>query len=721
MTSRRACCSVTAAAPLATTNQELPDVAADLCAQCESIDLEALLNGDKIGDVWLKIRNPSPCPLCQFFFTLWASNKSLRPHPHHEVELGLGAYAPGGPFWYLHDNAVMSDALYSNQVLCLGTAEDAPSKNDGKSYELTFAISPIPHAPIDYRKGGFSILRQEPNRINFEAIKDWLTYCTAHHAATCKILPGYQHQPSCLKVIECETGAIIKAPEDCEFAALSYVWGSPQVNKVGTTSKTGFLLQDLPRTISDAIQVTMQLNLKYLWVDQYCINQKDEDELEEQISIMDMVYNFATVTLIAACGQDATFGLPGVGSTPRNKQPAININGTTWVSSEATLYERIKKSRWWSRAWTYQEGLFARRRLYFTEAEIFFECNNLCTQENITYDPHHLDDKAEIKLSGLYRGAFSFDYSGGLEEHIGNITQRQLTYQSDALNAMRGIFRAFASMPLPIRHFWGIPMDRNDTTNSGWAPTWAATKSFKRTRADPESTFIRGLCWRPERPSSRREGFPSWSWVGWTGPLGPSGSWATGGSKAWPEMPAKVIWLQRTDGTYKRISESVIAEIDAGNASGDIPYTPILRIETRVFPVSFQYLPNHGIRRHPYLQDTDYPDPKYYTVLSITGRESKRRGTCYWPLILSVHVEPDDELHRELCEETFDCILIGQQTMLVVRKVGDITERLGYIHTLPSAFRVYGPFKSRPFVDHHSGVDFLFEHIACVQETVMLG
>nr|RBQ84796.1 hypothetical protein FVER53263_20503 [Fusarium verticillioides] len=164
--------------------------------------------------------------------------------------------------------------------------------------------------------------------------------------------------------------------------------------------KDGFLPHQVPKTISDAIQATIKLDLQYLWVDQYCINQKDEAELAEQVGIMDMVYNLAAVTLIAACGKDAHFGLPGVGSTPRGPQPLIKLHGRAWVSSdpERLLVARIKRSRWWTRAWTYQEGLFSRRRIFFTETEVYFECNDMCTQETVSFDLHDSGNKAHMKF-----------------------------------------------------------------------------------------------------------------------------------------------------------------------------------------------------------------------------------------------------------------------------------------------------------------------------------
>lgn len=396
MASSRSCCSFTVPAPPIKSDEELSDVAADLCAQCASLDLYALMNDGKPdtrnSTISLKIKISSPCPLCQFFIATVASNKLLPANPDHELEFELKPLESQWAFSsYFYD---VLKSWYDSSVPCpmsesrvLGLDMAVP--ND--SGEVLSARCATLGSPLDGQDPVFSLRRLEPGRIDFAPIRGWLSYCKAHHEDFCGILQGYPRQLSCLKVIECETGAIIKLPEDCEFAALSYVWGQ-QCDEQSTTSRAGFLPTHVPKTISDAIQATIHLNIRYLWVDQYCINQKDQTELGEQIGIMDTVYQLATVTLIAACGEDASFGLPGISSTPRYKQPAIKINGRTWVSAQITLEERVIGSKWWSRAWTYQEGFFSRRRLFFTETEIFFECNTICTQEDLAYDLHHLSD-----------------------------------------------------------------------------------------------------------------------------------------------------------------------------------------------------------------------------------------------------------------------------------------------------------------------------------------
>jgi hypothetical protein len=58
--------------------------------------------------------------------------------------------------------------------------------------------------------------------------------------------------------------------------------------------------------------VTKRLGFRYLWVDRYCINQNNADEVAEQCSKMDLICQHAELTIIAAIGDDPTYDLFGV-------------------------------------------------------------------------------------------------------------------------------------------------------------------------------------------------------------------------------------------------------------------------------------------------------------------------------------------------------------------------------------------------------------------------
>jgi hypothetical protein len=54
-----------------------------------------------------------------------------------------------------------------------------------------------------------------------------------------------------------------------------------------------------------------------------------------------------------------------------------------------------------------------------------------------------------------------------LVDHVREYSKRKLSYPSDALNALRGLFSSFAKGDHPTKQFWGIPIH---TTGYNWHP-----------------------------------------------------------------------------------------------------------------------------------------------------------------------------------------------------------------------------------------------------------
>lgn len=79
--------------------------------------------------------------------------------------------------------------------------------------------------------------------------------------------------------------------------ALSYCWGGSQ--RMTTTKQTlGDLseripLLELPQSLQDAVFVTRQMGIRYLWVDALCIIQDCEQDKDEQTQHMEVIYQRA--------------------------------------------------------------------------------------------------------------------------------------------------------------------------------------------------------------------------------------------------------------------------------------------------------------------------------------------------------------------------------------------------------------------------------------------
>jgi Heterokaryon incompatibility protein (HET) len=58
--------------------------------------------------------------------------------------------------------------------------------------------------------------------------------------------------------------------------------------------------QDLPQTLKDAISVTQELHIRFLWIDSLCIVQDDAEETPTEIAHMPEIYSCAAVTILAS-------------------------------------------------------------------------------------------------------------------------------------------------------------------------------------------------------------------------------------------------------------------------------------------------------------------------------------------------------------------------------------------------------------------------------------
>ena len=192
------------------------------------------------------------------------------------------------------------------------------------------------------------------DKVDWEVVKQWLACCDSEHTGRCGSatsisLPGFL-------VINCLTRQIVKAPENCKYAALSYVWGSETVPNVRSEIPT-----PAPPLIEDAMICTRAIGLQYLWIDRYCINQA-EDTKGTLIHNMDRIYSEAAVTIVNAAGESSSSGLPGVSRVTRRPYSSVAVQ-----DQRLMLFPNradVESSKWSKRAWTFQEGLLSRRATY---------------------------------------------------------------------------------------------------------------------------------------------------------------------------------------------------------------------------------------------------------------------------------------------------------------------------------------------------------------------
>ncbi|KAH9220801.1 heterokaryon incompatibility protein-domain-containing protein [Leptodontidium sp. 2 PMI_412] len=357
--------------------------------------------------------------------------------------------------------------------------------------------------------------------IDPEKLKSWLHTCEDSHGADCNSPEwlGEPSQPSFLKVIDVEKRCVVPAPPNCRYVALSYVWGDPKevksrlwlmkmTNVANSQLDNGLDFDLLPTTITDSMELVSKIGERYLWVDALCIVQDDEKEVAEQTSQMDLVYACALATIIVATGENAEAGLPGVKSPRSLSQTKVHIGGDYHLMETVAQgnSNHLQHSSWNSRGWTFQERLLSRRALIVTPEQIYWECEHKVLSEEVYLEtggtriwvlPQAMDcnDEWDDRTSKFSRGSLS--------SYVTRYSTRRFTYQADALAAFSGILRRMEYRNKQ-QFYWAIPYDLFDQ-----ALTWRYG-STRRTE----------LCQMIADGEPYKIGFPSWSWLGWSGFVG---------------------------------------------------------------------------------------------------------------------------------------------------------------------------------------------------------
>ncbi|KAL8686782.1 MAG: hypothetical protein Q9218_006869 [Villophora microphyllina] len=345
-------------------------------------------------------------------------------------------------------------------------------------------------------------MRIDSHNININLILEWVEACTERHDKYCRPVPTKDLNQT--RLVDIQTRKVVTYPgPDCDYVALSYVWG----NVVQDNYKLGDTLDTLPRTLEDALSLTERLGKRFVWIDSVCIDQSDEQDKTYQIERMWSIYRGAWVTIVALSGNSAEAGFSRVSREEYHPQLTCRIQGKRLVSLMPTLSQQIWVSPWGERAWTLQEGLLSPRCLYISDHQIYFDCSSMQCCESLDYSrswAHGLTPTSNPTEEGFVTWMLRQAGGGALRipldwpsrrlEHWGEklnlYSYRKTKYKEDAIRAFAGVLQQLQNI-YTKGFFWGLPIEDFD---------WALT-------------------WRSQDPPKRRHGFPSWSWAGWQGPL----------------------------------------------------------------------------------------------------------------------------------------------------------------------------------------------------------
>lgn len=272
----------------------------------------------------------------------------------------------------------------------------------------------------------------------------------------------------------------------CRYATLSYCWGNIDQIRLREELMESFMsaipLKNLTKTFRDAVNITRNLGLDYLWIDALCIIQDSASDWRKESATMSSVYGGSTIN-IAATG--AINGNLGCFLKPEGYVGKVRFTGTidghemAWDIAPSRFYKSVARSHLAGRAWSVQERLLAPRTLFFSDTELFWGCNLTDASESF---PEGTPPFMTRHLFHLEKEPLSHSW----DTIVSLYTLGELTFSEDKLVAISGIARV-------------VQEETHDQYLAGLC------------RKDIEFQ----LCWGAtrQRPQHINYRAPSWSWA----------------------------------------------------------------------------------------------------------------------------------------------------------------------------------------------------------------
>jgi hypothetical protein len=295
-----------------------------------------------------------------------------------------------------------------------------------------------------------------------EIIRRWVCECSVSHESCA--LPQQDFVPT--RLIQLTEGdehsARIYLPtHPVQFSALTYCWGlSPQskTTKANISARCSHLnISDLPKTLQDAITISRELGLEYVWIDSICILQGDQDDWAREASKMSKIYSNAYVVLSATGANDCAEGF----LHPRKEPLTIRLQpkgiGRQSIKVQAQLNNSyfcypdvysVLQTHWslFRRGWCMQERFLARRVIHFLPDEVFFECRTgVSCEHNENLHPRTLTTSVacrefrKIEAPENPDASSEWYFAVSWASIVHEYSSLALTHSEDALPALSGL------------------------------------------------------------------------------------------------------------------------------------------------------------------------------------------------------------------------------------------------------------------------------------------
>ncbi|RMJ08395.1 hypothetical protein CDV36_011976 [Fusarium kuroshium] len=320
---------------------------AALCQWCAQIPFYDLPSGFRQSEKYylgpgFRVKE-SPCPLCQLVVEAHYQNAEVLDQ---------------GPVW-----------LVWREGTEVGFAFEVPQA--GRDVWISFGLlESTDHAVREMRAAHPKRCLLRPiteSLIDTYRILDWVHNCEDRHGSECQLptevpfAEAFRGLPF-IRLIDVQDGCLVEKQYHVKYITLSYVWGAVANFRLTRANRRVLLTPGsldkvsgrIPATIRDAIAVVQCLGCRYLWVDALCLVQNDTYDLDEGVNTMDLIYERAWLTIVAACGHDANARLPGAQyGTRKPSRNTYHVMPGITLGVIVGLDDLLGRSMYDTRGWTY--------------------------------------------------------------------------------------------------------------------------------------------------------------------------------------------------------------------------------------------------------------------------------------------------------------------------------------------------------------------------------
>jgi len=362
--------------------------------------------------------------------------------------------------------------------------------------------------------------------------KGWLTACLRNHEA-CRE-PEIATLPTRVLDVGTDSDSTIRLHqshgESGFWVALTHRWGNSQIITTRTSNIDahieGLLFAALPKTFQDAIIITRQLGMRYLWIDSLCIIQDSQDDWIHESAKMGNIYKNAVVTIAAGHPNSQDGGIfaerTSIRHDKRFKEPVQVYCHAPSLGETKCLYVREPLQRLddivdtkhfnplQKRGWVLQETVLSRRTIHWTQEQMIWVCRKHAEIESadvqIATGVHAyewVNGKTAFlpPVVGMSKDANSALYNTWLG-FVVDFCARQITYINDIFPALSALAQEMHSLTGDVYMaglwkedvhrglLWSRAREFKLEIDSYRAPSWSWASGYYNEVGEGESPYF---------------------------------------------------------------------------------------------------------------------------------------------------------------------------------------------------------------------------------------